>query len=96
LRNRLSKLFPTERWSSENICMEGNARVGESRRFYLAERPRGLDLDVAPDTATPPYLSPSGYDHRRVATPRRLTARLFGKGRSEANAVSVLVFKKSS
>ena len=28
--------------------MEGNARVAESRRFYLAERPGDLDFDVAP------------------------------------------------
>src|ERR1700722_9352881 len=61
--------------------------------------PRGpvtLTLLYAPVTATPPYLSPRGNDHRRVADPRRLTARLFGKGRSEADAVSVLLFRKSS
>jgi hypothetical protein len=29
-------------------CMEGNARVTESRRFYLAERPGDPDLDLAP------------------------------------------------
>src|ERR1700722_8630607 len=28
--------------------MEGHAWVAESSRFYLAERPRDLDLDVAP------------------------------------------------
>jgi hypothetical protein len=49
-----------------------------------------------PVTATPPYLLASGNDHRRLADPMRLTARLFGNGRSEADAVSVLVFKKSS
>jgi hypothetical protein len=31
-----------------------------------------------------------------LADPMRLIARLFGEGRSEADEVSVLVFKKSS
>jgi len=36
---------------------------------------------------------PNGYDHSKVATPRLPTDALFGKGRFEADAVSVLLFE---